>query len=72
MNEDDINQKLGIVLGKLDMVLEFQKQTSTKFDEFDERLRSLEHQRGYVFGVVAALIFCWTIAFEWFKTKFVG
>ena len=71
-DESDISHQLGSLSGKLDMVLENQRNNSYKLENIDKRVRSLETHRGYLLGIVAAFAFAWTIIFEWVKTKFVG
>jgi hypothetical protein len=69
MPNEDIERTLGVLLGKLDLVLENQKEFSNKFADFEKRLRSLESHRGYAFGIIAAAAFIWTVFFEFVKNK---
>lgn len=68
-DESEISRELGIMSGKLDMVLENQRNVISRFEGMEGRLRSLESQRGYVLGVMAAAAFAWALLFEWIKTK---
>jgi hypothetical protein len=68
-DESEISRELGIMSGKLDMVLENQRNVISRFEGIEVRIRSLESQRGYVLGVMAAVAFAWTFLFEWVKTK---
>jgi hypothetical protein len=69
MPNEDIERTLGLLLGKLDLVLENQKEFSNKFADVEKRLRSLESHRGYAFGIIAAAAFVWTVFFEFIKNK---
>jgi hypothetical protein len=69
MEQYDIQRTLGILSGKLDLVLENQKDFGSKFADFEKRLRSLESHRGYAFGIIAAAAFIWTVFFEFVKNK---
>ena len=68
-DESDIAREIGIMSGKLDMVLENQRNVISRFEGIELRIRSLESQRGYVLGVMAAVAFAWTFLFEWVKSK---
>lgn len=71
-DEADISHQLGSLSGKLDMILENQRNNSYRLECIEKRVRSLETHRGYLLGIVAAVAFAWTIVFEWAKSKLVG
>lgn len=69
---DEIHHTLGVVVGKLDMVLEQNRQVINRFEDIEKRIRSLEAHRGYALGVIAAAALLWTVVFEWFKGRLFG
>ena len=71
-DDTDISHQLGMLSGKLDMILENQRNVMGQISHLDSRIRSLESHRGYMLGVIAAAALLWTVAFEFLKTKIFG
>jgi hypothetical protein len=69
MDNDEIKHTLGVVVGKLDMLLENQKQNTTRLGVIEGRVASLESHRGYMMGAFATIAIAWTLIFEWIKHK---
>jgi hypothetical protein len=72
MAEEDIKHTLGVVVGKLDMLLENQKSNTERLTHIEQRVGSLESYRGYLMGGIAACALLCTIVVEWIKTKIGG
>jgi hypothetical protein len=68
-DESEIAHQLGILSGKLDMVLENQRNVMNQIDHLELRIRSLESHRGYLLGMIAAAAMAWTFIFEFIKIK---
>jgi hypothetical protein len=71
-DESEISHQLGVLSGKLDMVLENQRNVMGQISHLEGRIRALESHRGYVMGVVAAVALVWTVLFEFIKARVFG
>lgn len=71
-DDADISHQLGVLSGKLDMILENQRNVMHQITNLDSRIRSLESHRGYMMGVIAAAALLWTVVFEFLKTRIFG
>lgn len=69
MDNDEIRHTLGVVVGKLDMLLENQRHNTERLETIENRVTHLESHRGYLMGAFATVAIVWTLVFEWIKHK---
>lgn len=54
-HHDELFLAIGRLEGKVDSLLAMQARTQEELKDHDARLRNLEHARGYIMGVSAAI-----------------
>lgn len=65
-NNDDLFFAIGRLEGKMDAMISMQHFHQDQIKEHDNRLRSLEHARGYILGWAAAIGASISIVFNLF------
>lgn len=60
---------LGRIDGKLDMVLENQREQAERLQALEGRISILENHRNYALGIIGAVSIIWILAFDWLKGK---
>ena len=68
---EELHRSIGRLEGKIDHVLNNQSEFKETFERHDERLRHLEGWHYRALGVIAAVTFFFSFAWDWLKGIFV-
>lgn len=65
VHHDELFLAIGRLEGKVDSLLSMQQMAQDELKDHDARLRNLEHARGYIMGVSAAIGAIVSLAGSW-------
>lgn len=66
---DEISHTIGRLESKVDHLIETTEKFTEKFEQHDDRLKTIEGYKNYGMGVIAVITFVFTMAIEFVKER---